>query len=158
MQKQSIITILALLFLLGIATSAYLLKLHYSPGQSSFCNISPSLNCDAVNQSKYSLFPPIIGIPVAFLGLLNFLILLLAVLLLQRGKTFFIFKEKIDMLVLTEFLYYALFSNLFFALYLIYIEAFILNTFCILCLLLDAIIIISLMLAYKLRKSLISHS
>ena len=154
MQKSSLINILIILFLLGILTSSYLLKLHYSISDSSFCNLSEKWNCNIVNQSPYASFPPEYGVPVALLGLLNFLILIMASIRLKSGKTFYLLKEPIDSQVLAEFIYYALLANILFAFYLIFIEAFILYAFCILCILLDLIIFSSLFFAYKLKKSM----
>jgi len=154
MQKSSLINILIILSLAGILTSAYLLKLHYSQNPDAFCNLSSSINCDIVNKSQYALFPPEYGVPVALLGLLNFLILLMAAIRLKSGKKFSLLGETIDSLVLAEFIYYVLLANLLFAFYLIYIEAFVLYAFCILCVLLDVIIFLSLFFAYRLKKSM----
>ncbi|HLC63156.1 MAG: hypothetical protein US53_C0035G0013 [Candidatus Woesebacteria bacterium GW2011_GWA1_37_7] len=152
MKKSTIINILLILTMLGILTSTYLVKLHYSQS-SSFCNINDKLNCDIVNKSQYALFPPLYGAPISLLGLLNFLILFLAIILISKNKQFSLFKEQIDQLVLSEFIYYALLANLLFAAYLIYIESFVLGVFCIICLLLDLIIILSIFFSYKLKKS-----
>ena len=58
----------AVLCVLGIVFSSYLLYLHYTPEEldSSFCNISNFLSCSTVNTSSYATF---LGIPVALIGL-----------------------------------------------------------------------------------------
>ena len=78
----------------------------------------------------------------------------MAAIRLKSGKKFSLLGETIDSLVLAEFIYYVLLANLLFAFYLIYIEAFVLYAFCILCVLLDVIIFLSLFFAYRLKKSM----
>jgi len=101
----------------GSLILAYLTRLHYSTGGSSFCNFAPGLSCDLVNQSTYS---EIFGIPVAVLGLLFFLTVIV-ILLNDRRPGYFALT-----LILTCF-------ALTFSLSLSAVEVFILRTICLLC-------------------------
>ncbi len=57
-----------LLALAGIVLSGYLLANHFGVG-TGVCNISPTVDCDKVNGSPYSV---VLGVPVALIGLLGF--------------------------------------------------------------------------------------
>ncbi|MBI4457599.1 hypothetical protein HY633_01390 [Candidatus Uhrbacteria bacterium] len=58
------------LSLLGLLIMAYLTWVHYSPVNSSLCNLSPNFSCDVVNKSVFSEF---LGLPISILGILFFL-------------------------------------------------------------------------------------
>lgn len=101
----------------GSLILAYLTRLHYSTGGSSFCDFAPGVSCDLVNQSTYS---EIWGIPVAVLGLLFFLAVIV-ILLNDRRAGYFTLT-----LILTVF-------GLTFSLVLSGIEVFVLKSVCLLC-------------------------
>ncbi len=101
----------------GSLILAYLTRLHYGSGEASFCNFTPGLSCDLVNQSTYS---ELWGIPVAVLGLLFFLAVIVILLNWRRGGHFSL------TLVLTVF-------ALTFSLALSAVEVFILRSVCLLC-------------------------
>lgn len=111
--------LLALLALAGAAVSSVSLAQHYGTSKTAYCDFGDSFNCDIVNRSSYS---SIMGIPVALIGVLGYLALLaLSTLYRSRADT------PIIMLV-------ASLAGLGFALYLTYIEAYVLGVWCILCL------------------------
>jgi uncharacterized membrane protein len=66
--KAILITIIAL-SLAGLADSGYALRQHYAEPGESACNVNATVNCDTVNQSKWS---EIIGIPVAGIGMAGY--------------------------------------------------------------------------------------
>jgi len=110
---------IALLALSGIFVSSISLYHHFSKSKTSFCDIGQSFNCDLVNRSQYSVFH---GIPVALLGILGYLLILsLATVYREKAETPFILAG-------------VTLAGLGFALYLTYIEAFVLHAWCILCL------------------------
>ena len=153
MRKSTTINTLLIICMLGIVTSAYLIKIHYSTSSSAFCNFSQSVNCDIVNKSDYSLFPPAFGIPVAILGLAGFLAAILLLMLIRKQQSLSFFDERITPRQLSNILFYLFLISLVFAAYLLYIEAFILYSFCILCLLLDLLIVAALILSHQLKNS-----
>ncbi len=112
-------TAIALLALAGILVSSVSLYHHFSKSETSFCDIGQSFNCDLVNRSQYSVFH---GIPVALLGIFGYLLILsLATVYREKAETPFILGG-------------VTLAALGFALYLTYIEAYVLHAWCILCL------------------------
>jgi uncharacterized membrane protein len=110
---------IAVLALAGIVVSSVSLHHHYGSSQTSYCDFGASFNCDIVNRSIYST---VLGVPDALIGILGYgLLLALATLYRTKAETPF-------MLLLAST------AGLGFALYLTYIEKFLLATWCILCL------------------------
>jgi len=99
--------------------SGLALQHHYHRDSSSFCSFSATFDCDVVNRSSYS---QIVGIPVALAGLVAYL-LMLGAALFQKHKA----ETPALLLFLSA-------SGLMFSLYLTYVEAVILRTWCLLCL------------------------
>ncbi len=136
--NKKILFLIIILSFIGMMLSSYSLYLHYSDS-NSFCNINEKFNCDVVNKGPYSTF---LGIPTALIGLLGYsLILLLSFL---KYKNFY--EEKIKTYLLLLIVFAFLFST-----YLTYLEAFVINAYCILCLLsyLNITIMLILTLKYK---------
>ena len=116
---RRILTLIALLALGGVLVSSVSLYHHYGTSATSYCDIGENFNCDIVNRSTYST---ILGIPVALIGVIGYLALLgLATFYGKRDAT-------PSMLALASS------AGLGFALYLTYIEGFVLAAWCILCL------------------------
>ncbi len=103
----------------GSVASSLALQHHYRRDASSFCNINTTFNCDVVNRSAYS---EIAGMPVALLGLIGY-VFMMGLCIFQ--------KEKQETPALLLFLSIA---GLAFSLYLTYVEAEVLRTWCVLCL------------------------
>jgi vitamin-K-epoxide reductase (warfarin-sensitive) len=119
--------LIALLSLAGLAVSAVSLQRHYAKSASAFCDFSQKLNCDIVNRSEYSTIE---GIPVAGIGVAGYAgLFVLATFWRSRAQT-------------ANRLLGAALLGLAFALYLTYIEAYELMTWCILCVI--SLILISL--------------
>lgn len=109
--------VLSVLAVAGMAIMAYLFSLNFSSGESAFCNLGEGLSCDIVNKSAYA---KVAGIPVSLLGFLYFLGILTAVW------------WRYEKLVLKAI---GFLSIVFLgpALYLSYIEFFILQNICVFC-------------------------
>lgn len=119
MTARRLVLAIALLSLAGIAVSSASLYHHYGTDQSSYCDFGQMFNCDIVNRSVYSV---VMGIPVALIGILGYLaLLILATLYRDRART-------------PALLLVASLGGLGFALYLTYVEKFILAVWCLLCL------------------------
>jgi len=110
---------IAFIAIAGVLVSSISLQHHFSHSKTSFCNLTETFNCDIVNRSKYST---LFGIPVALIGILGYL-LLLALATIYRHNA-----ETPIVLLITSA------GGLGFALYLTYIEKFVLAAWCILCL------------------------
>ena len=134
---------IAMFAVLGIAVSSVSLDHHFRKSKTSYCDFGQSFNCDIVNRSEYST---IAGIPVALIGILGYAALL-------AFATFY--REKAEtplILVLCSV------AGLGFALYLTYVEKFILYTWCILCLsslafILAITVLSTSLLAHRMRAS-----
>jgi vitamin-K-epoxide reductase (warfarin-sensitive) len=117
--SRRICLVIAVLALAGIAVSSLALQNHYAKSASSYCDLGESFNCDIVNRSTYSVA---LGLPVALIGIIGYA-MLLALSTLYRAKA-----ETPAMLLI------AALGGLAFALYLTYVEAFVLAVWCLLCL------------------------
>jgi uncharacterized membrane protein len=110
---------IAILALAGVVVSSVSLHHHYGTTETSYCDFGASFNCDIVNRSIYST---VLGVPDALIGILGYgLLLALA--------TFYRMKAETPYMLLI-----ASTAGLGFALYLTYIEKFVLATWCVLCL------------------------
>jgi vitamin-K-epoxide reductase (warfarin-sensitive) len=117
--NRRILLSIALLAIAGIVVSSVSLFHHYGTSATTYCDIGENFNCDVVNRSSYS---SILGIPVALIGLLGYSALLfLATVYRTRSET-------------PAMLAAASLTGLAFALYLTYIEGFVLGAWCIFCL------------------------
>ena len=120
--------------------SAISLQRHYAKSVTEFCDISQQFSCDIVNRSEYS---SIMGIPVAGIGVAGYAALFVL-------ATFWRSRIETPIRLLG-----AAIAGLAFALYLTYIEAYVLTTWCILCLI--SLVLISLIsvlaVAVKLRSA-----
>jgi vitamin-K-epoxide reductase (warfarin-sensitive) len=116
---RRVFQLIALLALAGIVVSSVSLHHHYGTSQTNYCDFGASFNCDIVNRSIYST---VLGVPVALIGIFGYA-LLLVVATFYRKKA-----ESPFMLLIAST------AGLGFALYLTYIEKFVLATWCILCL------------------------
>jgi len=110
---------ISLLAIAGIVVSSVSLYHHYGSAKTSYCDIGENFYCDIVNRSADS---SLFGVPVALIGILGYLVLL-ALSTIYRAKA------ETPLLLLI-----ASVSGLGFALYLTYIEGFVLAAWCILCL------------------------
>ncbi len=123
--------------ILGLIFSSYLVYLHYTPVelQASFCNLNDYFSCATVNTSTYSYF---LGVPVAIIGALGFLVNIL--LLLFRPKYY-------EVLVFCSYL-----IALLFMFYLTIAELFFIHAVCVLCVSTAIIVLILFFLSFSLFK------
>lgn len=119
--------IIAVLSLAGVIVSAISLQRHFAKSATTYCDFNEKFSCDIVNRSEYS---SILGIPVAGIGVAGYAVLLAL-------STYFQTRMETPGRLLA-----AAIGGLAFALYLTYIEAYVLTTWCILCLI--SLVLISL--------------
>ena len=110
---------IAVMALAGAVVSSVSLYHHYGTSATSYCDIGENFNCDIVNRSTYST---IAGVPVAMVGIAGYLTVL-ALATLYRHQP-----------AATAMLAIGSLTGLAFAIYLTYIEGFVLAAWCILCL------------------------
>ena len=132
--------LVALLAVAGIVVSSMALHVHYmDPAQAPPCAVTEKFDCGAVNHSRFAVFPPRTfdetpgaghHIPVAALGIAGYaLIALLAV----TGRWWLAFQ--------------AAFAGFMFAAFLSYLEAYVLEKWCIYCLWSQGIIALILLVS-----------
>jgi uncharacterized membrane protein len=118
-KQQRLYTIVAALAAAGVLLSSVSLYHHLGTSKGSFCDLSQSFDCDLVNRSQYSTLH---GLPVALIGIVGYLLLLvLATLYRQKAET--------PILLLA-----ASIGGTGFALYLTFLEGYVIHAWCILCL------------------------
>jgi uncharacterized membrane protein len=131
--RKALLIAIIILSLVGMADAGYAVSLHYDDGGDSFCSMSETVNCDVVNQSKYSEF---VGIPVAGMGVFGYFFYLVLAAALLAGYRFFGLGPLL--LVLTAL------AGVVFSLVLTYIELFILEAICILCVVSQVLVLLIL--------------
>jgi len=130
--KRIVFATIAVLSLAGVVDSAVALQRHFAKSATTYCDFSQQFNCDIVNRSEYSTLA---GIPVAAIGVVGYAALfVLATFWKSRPDT-------------PNRLLGAAIAGLAFALYLTYVEAYELMTWCILCLISLALIFLITVLA-----------
>jgi uncharacterized membrane protein len=117
--ERRIFQLIAILALAGMIVSSVSLRHHYGTSQTNYCDFGTSFNCDIVNRSVYST---VLRVPDALIGILGYGFLIVV-------ATFYRMKAEAPFMLLA-----ASTAGLGFALYLTYIEKFVLATWCILCL------------------------
>jgi uncharacterized membrane protein len=123
---------IALVAVAGIAISSVSLYEHFATSTTSFCNFSDAFNCDLVNRSAYST---VLGVPVALVGIVGY-VLVAALATVYRNQA----QTPVLLLVASVI-------GLGFALYLTYVEKFLLGVWCFLCLTSLALICIEVLLS-----------
>lgn len=132
--------LIALLAVAGIVVSTLALRVHnQDPAQAPPCAVTERFDCGAVNHSRYAVFPPKMfdedpahprpHLPVAALGIAGYGLMALTALLGWMGAT----------LILAE-------VGFFFAAMLTYLEAYVIQKWCIYCLWSQAIVAAILLL------------
>jgi len=118
---KKITTWLMVLAGIGICLSLFSFLHNKGFASGSFCSINETFDCDVVNKGPYSEF---FGIPVAFIGLVGYALLLTGAILKHKQP-----EDK----ALTVFLLLVATGGLGFSLYLTFIEATVLRTWCLIC-------------------------
>lgn len=117
--NRILFVLIAILSVAGVVDSAIALERHYAKSATTYCDFSQKFSCDIVNRSEYSTLA---GIPVAGIGVAGYAALfVLSTFLRARPDT----PNRVLL---------AAIGGLAFALYLTYVEAYELETWCILCL------------------------
>ena len=164
--------VLNVLLILGMLDSAFLMYEHYAPAATSFCSFGEGVDCGIVNKSPYATLDGLsylltidYGLPIPLidiagihpilefftmnstLGLITLLFIAFLLKLQKDKKDFkFIKHEKIDLYVRG-----ILGFGIFYGMYLVYIQHWIIKTWCPFCLVLDALLITLFLVHWKMR-------
>ncbi len=134
--NRVLFSLIAILSIAGIVVSAISLQRHYAKSATAYCDLSQKFSCDIVNRSEYSTLT---GIPVAGIGVAGYAVL------------FWLSMFKRSQPQTPNRLLGAALAGLLFALYLTYIEAYVLTTWCIMCLASLVLIFLISLLAIVMR-------
>jgi vitamin-K-epoxide reductase (warfarin-sensitive) len=157
--KKMLIAVIVL-SVLAMGVTAYLIYLHYVPEASSVCNINESFNCDVVNKSQWSYIPlGSVEIPVSILGFLYYLGVFIGTLGVLKGWKFTKILKWFEPMNVIRLMKWLTVLGVIFALYLTYIEAFVLYTYCIFCLTQQVLIvfILALFIGIRTKKADAEH-
>ena len=170
MKKKRVLDLLNILLIIGMLISLFLVYEHFSISASKFCTFGASLDCGIVNKSPYAnldgfsyLLTIDFGLPLplidisstnfffdlitsnAFLGFLALLFILVIRYARYKNKKFLFFSQGST----KKWVIGILIFGVIYGFYLLLIQHFILKTYCIFCLALDLILILSLITAIK---------
>lgn len=138
-----LLKIIAVLAFIAMGVTAYLTYMHYKPEASDFCNFGDQWNCDIVNKSEWSVIDlGFIEIPVAILGFSTYLILFIGSVGVVKKWRFQKIHSWLRPGKVVNLMRYLTYIGLIFSLYLTYVEAFKLQTFCLFCVIQQVIIFI----------------
>jgi len=141
-KREKYLKIIFWLAMLGLLTSFYLVKNHYTPAtEGALCDFGEAVSCSAVNTSIYSVF---LSIPVALLGALWFLVLLYLVNSIKKTHG-----SKLE--DLTNFLFVWNVVGIISVAYFIWAE-YMLKAICPFCTVVHVITLVTLVLSYRLYK------
>ncbi len=131
--KIDLYKIIMLLSVIGIGLALYLLYEAFAPAHRSLCYINSTINCEASTKGALAYT---LGIPTALYGLTGYVIILLSA----------IFKKRKLLLGMVTF-------GLLFCLRITFLEVFVINAICPVCLLCQTDMLILFILALKLPKN-----
>ncbi|MEK6903246.1 MAG: vitamin K epoxide reductase family protein [Nanoarchaeota archaeon] len=154
MEKKTALKIIAVFSFFAVLISLFLLYQHFSTEVSRFCNFGKSFSCDIVNKGEYSTLDGVtnlalsivfqknfymsFSIPNALISIGVFFFFLLAAGRIYRKKSFLGMNEK----TLIKVMKIIMVLSLVYAAFLIYIEAEVLQTWCLFCLTLDVVMLV----------------
>ena len=147
--------VVSVLSFIAMLITVYLTYMHFKPDAASVCDFNDKFNCDIVNKSPWSVIDlGFLVIPVSILGFGTYVILFLASTgVVYKWETWAVLNSKklIDGMILLSAI------GVVFSLYLTYIEAFVLFTYCIFCVAQQVIIAIILGLLIAVRMKMAKH-
>lgn len=152
---KKLLWVVVVLSVLALPVTGYLTYLHYVPEDGSFCNFNAQFNCDVVNKSEWSTFDlGFVKIPVAIMGMSTYIFFLIVVVMMIKGVNFTKLLGFLSEKVLLWLLFLFSVFGFGFSAYLTYIEAFVLMSYCIYCLMSQGLILL-IMLTFGL--ALLKH-
>ncbi len=159
-KNEIILIILFTLSFFAFVDGIVLTYKHYVSTPDGFCDIFSKKGCDIVDQSPYSTVDNIfyflsvnmkiavpvitISIPIAIMAIVVFLLIKIGILHIWHGKSLGRFNPEHMLLFIRVILSF----SLLYGLWLFYIQGNILHSYCIYCIILDALIFLSLITSF----------
>ncbi len=142
MRVRPVLSIILFLLILGLLVSVYLTWLHLKPSVGSFCSINEKFDCITVAKSSYS---SIFGVPVSLIGVLGYIamiVICVRLILKEGGKI-----RKLNTRMLNFILLAMSSIGVMFMSYLTVVQALVIRSWCVMCIVTDAIIFIVFILS-----------
>ncbi len=139
-KNKLFLKVILVLSFIGLLTSIYLVKDHYSTAEGSFCDVNDKISCSLVNSSVFS---ELFNVPVALFGVFWFLVLIYF--------SFKALKEKKDDSLISAILAWSI-AGILFVVYMIIGEIF-LKALCPFCTVVHVIVLVVLILAVLLYRN-----
>jgi uncharacterized membrane protein len=127
---ESMTRLIIFFAILGVLLSLYMTWLHYKPGNSSFCTINEQFDCEAVNKSRYS---ELFGMPVALLGVFGYFVILLTAFSILAGYDWSWLSKRLKPRHCHWVLFVFAALGFLVSVYLSIVQAFVLHTWCVIC-------------------------
>jgi uncharacterized membrane protein len=143
---------ISILAFMAMCVTAYLVYLHYEPSAAEFCNLGQQFNCDIVNKSQWSYIAlGSLEIPVSIFGFLYYMGIFIGSIGVARKVNFASIHKLLEPMNVIRLMRWFTYIGVLFTLYLTYIEAFVLHTFCLFCVIQQVLIlgILGLFIAMK---------
>ncbi|MBU0668445.1 vitamin K epoxide reductase family protein [Patescibacteria group bacterium] len=145
---NKLLTAIAALCFVAMGVTIYLTYMHFKPEAAEFCNFSEAWNCDVVNKSAWSVVDlGFVQIPVAILGFLTYLTFFVVSILIVKKVNWRKIWGRLNEKLILNLMKYLSIIGFVFSLYLSYIEAFVLQTFCLFCVI-QQVIILAIMILF----------
>lgn len=153
---NKLLTAIAVLSLIAMGITAYLTYMHYKPEASEFCNFGDAWNCDIVNKSEWSSIDlGFFEMPVSIMGFATYLLFFVfSIVIIKKAVNWRKLHPKLNELLVLNVLRYLSIIGVIFSLYLTYIEAFKLQTFCLFCVSQQVIILIIMTLFFMISSAI----
>ena len=151
MKKKTLLAIFIAVCFLALIATIYLTVVHYDTSSfgTHICDISVRWSCSDVSYTKYAYF---FDVPVAVWGLITYIFLLVVSFVLYPNYDLKKLNKEFKSQHIYELLFYVTGFGVLFSLYLTVIEAFVIKTFCLFCVIQQVLIIILFILALIMRR------
>lgn len=164
MRQATAYKIIKVTAMLAVLISLFLLYQHYAKESSRFCNFGKSFSCDIVNKGEYSTVDGVanlalslvfganfylnIPIPNSLISVMVFGFMFFVAHNLQKKKSFLGMREG----ALLKAMQGIMVASILYALFLIYIEAAVLYSWCLFCLALDAVMLVMAVAVFRMKR------
>ena len=164
-KKEFWLIVLFVLSFLALVDGAYLTYQHYSSTPGILCQFGENFDCDIVSKSAYSTLDNIfyflavdlgisipivtISVPIAIMVIVVFLLVKIGILHIWHERDIWKFNTDHMLWAIRGILIF----SLIYGMWLIYVQKYILMSYCLYCLVLDVLIALSLIVSFILKPN-----